>query len=330
MDAEERRCTGCTVLMVNSAAFVALFAFYRPIYKWSKIHEWKIYQFIKWVHVMPNESQEDRGVGVEIPASLAENIPLSDHEEDISEGGQTVRRKGVYLLPNLFTTGALFGGFFAIISAMHGNFANAALAIFAAQVLDGFDGRVARMTNTQSAFGTEYDSLSDMVSFGLAPAIVLFSWGLEPLGKYGWAAAFVYVTCAALRLARFNTHVGEEDKRYFTGLASPPAATLMASGVWCGSELELTIPISVFAALVTIFVGLTMVSNLRYLSFKGLDANRRVPFVTLFIVLMVFIVVTIDPPRVLFAMAFVYALSGPLAWLWNLVFKRSKSVEADI
>lgn len=273
---------------------------------------------------MTKRTQKEQAVEAELPVDLTENIPLCDHEEEVSEGGQKVRRKGVYLLPNLFTTGALFGGFFAIVSAMHGNFANAALAIFAAQILDGFDGRVARMTNTQSAFGTEYDSLSDMVSFGLAPAIVLFSWGLEPLGKYGWAAAFVYVTCAALRLARFNTHVGEEDKRYFTGLASPPAATLMASGVWCGSEIELTFHVSVFAALVTVFVGLTMVSNIRYLSFKGLDANRRVPFVTLFIVLMTFIVVTIDPPKVLFTMAFVYALSGPLVWLWELLFKREK------
>lgn len=271
------------------------------------------------------QEQHEKSEDVE-PAVLSENIPVDEHIEEVSEGGKKIRRKGVYLLPNLFTTGALFGGFYAIISAMNDQFAHAAMAIFAAQVLDGFDGRIARMTNTTSAFGTEYDSLSDMVSFGLAPAVVLFSWGLEPLGKYGWAAAFVFVTCAALRLARFNTHAGEGDNHYFVGLASPPAATLMASGVWWGSELELTLPISVFAAFVTTLVGLLMVSNLRYQSFKGLDGDRRVPFVALFITLMVFIVVTIDPPKVLFAMAFLYALSGPLSWLWRLALGlRSKS-----
>lgn len=260
--------------------------------------------------------------------SLPEGLPVDEHVEEVSENGERVKRKGVYLLPNLITTGALFGGFFAIISAMNNNFADAAMAIFAAQILDGVDGRVARMTNTASAFGTEYDSLSDMVSFGLAPAVVLFSWGLEPLGKFGWAAAFVFVTCAALRLARFNTQADDTDKRYFTGLASPPAATLMASGVWCGSELALTTEISVFAALVTTCVGLLMVSNFRYQSFKGLDGDRRVPFVSMVITLMVFIAVTIDPPKVLFVMAFTYAASGPLGWLWAMLRQRTKKASS--
>ncbi len=260
-----------------------------------------------------NGSEQDK---TEFELKVQGVIPVDEHEEEVSENGEKVKRRGVYLLPNLFTTGALFGGFFAIISAMNDNFANAAMAIFAAQILDGFDGRVARMTNTTSAFGTEYDSLSDMVSFGLAPAVVMFSWALEPLGKYGWAAAFVFVTCAALRLARFNTFVGKVDSRYFTGLASPPAATLLASGVWLGSRYELTTEISIFAALVTSFVGVLMVSNLKYQSFKGLDGNRRVPFVAMFITLMVFIVVTINPPMVLFTMAFLYAISGPVGWLW--------------
>ncbi|WP_018415529.1 CDP-diacylglycerol--serine O-phosphatidyltransferase [Teredinibacter turnerae] len=260
----------------------------------------------------PSESAES------ISAKVSDVIPIDEHEEDeVAENGKLVRRRGVYLLPNLFTTGALFGGFFAIISAMNENFANAAMAIFAAQILDGFDGRVARMTNTTSKFGTEYDSLSDMVSFGLAPAIVIFSWALEPLGKYGWAAAFVFTCCAALRLARFNTQVGTSDSRYFTGLASPPAATLLASGVWLGSGYELTIEISVFAALVTAFVGFMMVSNLRYQSFKGLDANRRVPFVAMLITLFVFVVITINPPMVLFGLAFTYAISGPAGWVWE-------------
>ncbi|RYZ80731.1 MAG: CDP-diacylglycerol--serine O-phosphatidyltransferase, partial [Moraxellaceae bacterium] len=149
---------------------------------------------------------------------------FGDLEEEVSEGGQKVRHRGVYLLPNLFTTGALFCGFYAVVSGMHGNFIHAAVAIFIAMLLDGMDGRVARMTNTQSAFGEQYDSLADMVSFGVAPALVMFSWVLGDLGRWGWAAAFVYTACAALRLARFNTQIGVVDKKYFMGLASPMAA----------------------------------------------------------------------------------------------------------
>ncbi|VUD68315.1 Phosphatidylcholine synthase [Thalassocella blandensis] len=274
--------------------------------------------------------------GEEIALEVPEGLPVDEHFEEVSENGKKVTRKGVYLLPNLFTTGALFGGFFAIVNAMNGNFANAALAIFAAQILDGFDGRVARMTNTQSRFGTEYDSLSDMVSFGLAPAIVTYSWALQPLGKFGMAAAFVFAACAALRLARFNTQVGETDSSYFTGLASPPAATLVASGVWLGSEMELTTEISVIAAILVTFVGLMMVSNVKYQSFKGLDKNRRVPFVAMLLTLMVFIAVIIDPPIVLFALAFIYALSGPVMWLWHLRKKfgltrtEGSSVQSDL
>ena len=255
----------------------------------------------------------------DISLDLPDSLPVDEHVEEISENGRRVVRKGVFLLPNLFTTGALFGGFFAIVSAMSGNFANAALAIFAAQVLDGFDGRVARMTNTESAFGTEYDSLSDMVSFGLAPAVVVYSWALQPLGKIGMASAFVFTVCAALRLARFNTQAGSTDNRYFIGLASPPAATLMASGVWLGSGLELTIEISIIASVITAFVGLMMVSNLRYQSFKGLDKNRRVPFVAMLITMLVFIAVTVNPPVVLFVLAFTYALSGPIGWVWSRI-----------
>ncbi len=255
---------------------------------------------------------------------VTDSMPVDEHVEEVAENGAKVQRRGVYLLPNMFTTGALFGGFFAILAAFNGNFAQAAMAIFAAQILDGFDGRVARMTNTQSRFGTEYDSLSDMVSFGLAPAVVLYSWALEPLGKFGIGAAFVFVACAAIRLARFNTQSGETDSRYFIGLASPPAATLMASGVWWGSELELSTEISVFAAIVTAVVGLLMISNIRYQSFKGLDANRRVPFVAMIITVFVFILVMVDPPRVLFTMAFIYALSGPAAMLWRWVKNRDQ------
>ena len=258
---------------------------------------------------------------------VPESVPFDEHhEETLSESGEKVTRKGVYLLPNLFTTGALFGGFFAIVAAMQGDYATAALAIFAAQILDGFDGRVARMTHTESAFGTEYDSLSDMVSFGLAPAIVMYSWGLQPLGKFGLAAAFIFSACAAIRLARFNTQVGSTDSRYFVGLASPPAATLVASGVWWGSELELNTEVSILAAFIIAFVGVLMVSNLRYHSFKGLDKNRRVPFVAMLITLLVFIAVTIDPPVVLFTLAFTYACSGPMLWLKQLIFSRKSTL----
>lgn len=251
-------------------------------------------------------------------------IPVDEHIEEVSENGEKVRHKGVYLLPNLFTTGALFGGFYAILAAMGGHFDHAAWAVFAAQVLDGFDGRVARMTHTESAFGVEYDSLSDMVSFGLAPAIVVYSWGLQPLGKFGLAAAFIFAACAAIRLARFNTHAGVSDNRYFTGLASPPAATLVAAGVWLGSGLTLTAEISVVAALLVSFVGVLMVSNLRYLSFKGLDKNRRVPFVAMLLTVLIFVAVTIDPPVVLFALALTYTLSGPVLWVLQL---KNKSAE---
>ncbi|MFL0810794.1 MAG: CDP-diacylglycerol--serine O-phosphatidyltransferase [Agarilytica sp.] len=267
--------------------------------------------------------KENEKLAIEVP----EGLPIDEHVEEVSENGKKVTRKGVYLLPNLFTTAALFGGFFAIIAAMNGKFDHAALAIFAAQILDGFDGRVARMTNTQSAFGTEYDSLSDMVSFGLAPAIVTYTWALQPLGKYGMGAAFIFAACAAVRLARFNTQVGETDNRYFIGLASPPAATLVASGVWLGSEWALTNEVSVLAALVITFVGLMMVSNLRYQSFKGLDKNHRVPFVAMFITMLVFIAVMMNPPVVLFALAFTYAVSGPAGWVWHLF--RGASLKAS-
>jgi len=270
----------------------------------------------------PEDKKPQRFIDLDMP----ESVPVDEHYEEISEGESKVRRKGVYLLPNLFTTGALFGGFFALLAAYNGNFAHAALAIFAAQVLDGFDGRVARMTNTQSKFGTEYDSLSDMVSFGLAPAVVVYSWALEPLGKYGVAAAFVFVACAAIRLARFNTQSEDSDSNFFTGLASPPAATLMASGVWWGSELELTFELSVLAALICTGIGLLMVSNIRYQSFKGLDGNHRVPFVALLITIIIMILVLNDL-RTLFVLAFLYALSGPAMFVWEkLRFSKSANV----
>ena len=242
---------------------------------------------------------------------------VDEHVEEVEEKGQKIRRKGVYLLPNLFTTAALFAGFFAIVSGMNGQFEQAAMAIFAAQLLDGFDGRVARMTNTTSAFGVQYDSLSDMVSFGLAPALVIFSWGLEPLGKVGWGAAFVFTACAALRLARFNTQVESVDKRYFVGLASPPAAAIFAATVWSWHDARPSYEVSLALAIAVTLVGLLMVSNVRYTSFKGLNLRGRVPFVVLFAAVLIFVLVAVDPAHTLLLMALTYCISGPIAWGWN-------------
>ncbi len=256
--------------------------------------------------------------------SIENYIPIDEHVEEVSENGRKVQRKGIYLLPNLFTSAALFAGFYAIIAAINGDFAAAGLAIFFGQLLDGVDGRVARMTNTQSKFGQEFDSLSDMVTFGLAPAIVVFMWCLSGLGKLGWAVAFVYVASAAIRLARFNAQAETADNRYFTGLASPPAATLIASTVWLGSDLGYTpdsLPVLfVFVmAILTAAVGFLMVLNVRYHSFKGIDFSSRVSVVALFVFMLLLVLIAADPPRVLFIIALTYAASGPLGALWRKV-----------
>ncbi len=244
-------------------------------------------------------------------------LPFDEHVEEVSENGKKVRHRGVYFLPNLFTTGALFAGFYAIVSAMHGSFDSAAIAIFVAMALDGLDGRVARLTNTSSAFGEQYDSLSDMVSFGLAPSLVMFSWALADLGKLGWAAAFVFAVCAALRLARFNTQIGVVDKKYFVGLASPPSAAILASIVWTGHSGDVSTPVAAVAALITAVAGLLMVSNVRYYSFKDIDFRGRVPFVVMLLIVAVFVIVSINPPIVLLCMSVTYGLSGPAVWLWR-------------
>lgn len=254
-------------------------------------------------------------------------LPFDEHIEEVQEGGKKVRHRGVYLLPNLCTTAALFSGFYAIISAMNGRFDVAAIAIFVSMVFDGLDGRVARMTNTSSAFGEQYDSLADMVSFGVAPALVIFNWGLADLGKVGWAAAFGFTACAALRLARFNTQIGTVDKGVFVGLASPSAAALIAAMVWVGSGVEVDWIIATAAMLVTIMAALLMVSNVRYTSFKSIDLRGRVPFVAMLAVVLVFVVITIDPARVLLVAAASYASSGPACWLWQrraMLFGRGK------
>ena len=249
---------------------------------------------------------------------------IDEHIEEVVENGKSVRHKGIYLLPNLFTTGALFSGFYAIIAGMNGNFEAAAIAIFVAMLLDGLDGRVARLTNTSSAFGEQYDSLSDMVSFGVAPALVMFSWALQDMGKLGWAAAFTYCAGAALRLARFNTQIGVVDKRYFVGLASPAAAALVAGTVWVGSASQASGVFLWLCALVTALAGVLMVANVRYTSFKEVDFRGRVPFVVMLAVVLAFAVVTIDPPRILLAIFAGYAFSGPATVLWRK-FKARKS-----
>lgn len=228
-------------------------------------------------------------------------------------------RKGIYLLPNMFTTGALFSGFYAIVASMNGDFVNASIAIFVAMILDGLDGRVARLTNTQSDFGAEYDSLSDMVSFGVAPALVAFTWALQDLGKIGWVAAFIYVSGAALRLARFNTQLGTADKNFFTGLASPAAAAMVAGTVWVFSETKVPgADVAWLIAFVVPVTGLLMVSNFKYHSFKGLDFRGKVPFFSLLIVVLALVIVSLDPGKVLLSIFLAYAMSGPAysLWLW--------------
>jgi len=241
-------------------------------------------------------------------------LEVFDDVEEVRESGRKVRHRGVYLLPNLFTTGALFCGFYAIVSGMDGNFGHAAVAIFLAMLLDGMDGRVARMTNTQSAFGEQYDSLADMVSFGVAPALVMFSWVLHDLGRWGWAAAFIYTACAALRLARFNTQIGVVDKKYFIGLASPMAASVIAATVLTLSNYspETTLAKSGLA-LLTASVGLLMVSNFRYTSFKSVDFRGRVPFGFMLLVVMAFALLIIYREEGLLLLSVVYGLSAPAA-----------------
>jgi CDP-diacylglycerol--serine O-phosphatidyltransferase len=227
----------------------------------------------------------------------------------------SLRKRGIYLLPNLFTTGALFAGFYAIVQAMNNRFEFAAVGIFIAMVLDGLDGRVARLTHTQSEFGAEYDSLSDMVSFGVAPALVVYEWALKGLGKWGWFAAFIYCAATALRLARFNTNIEVVDKRYFQGLPSPAAAALIAGFVWVMHDFDFSgESVSWYAAALAVFAGLSMVSNLPFYSFKDFNMRKSVPFLVIFLVAIFLIFVSSYPPGVLFGLFMCYALSGYVLW----------------
>ena len=254
--------------------------------------------------------------------------------------GQPVRkrRKGIYVLPNLFTLAALFGGFYSVVMAMNGRFDLATIGVFAAMVLDSLDGRVARLTHTQSAFGEQMDSLSDMVSFGAAPALIAYEWALRPLGRWGWIAAFVYCACAALRLARFNVNTGVVDKRYFQGLPSPAAAALVTGFIWLTNEIInahrdvpwfkafielftgggiLRTDLSWFMFAITLLAGLTMVTNVPFYSFKDFGGKRSVPFALLIGVVLLMAVISIEPPTMLFLLFVLYALSGYVLYVWR-------------
>jgi CDP-diacylglycerol---serine O-phosphatidyltransferase len=250
------------------------------------------------------------------------NTPSEPSQQPDSESsGELVvkkRRKGIYVLPNLFTLAALFGGFYAIVMAMNGRFDQAAIGVFCAMVLDSLDGRVARMTNTQSAFGEQMDSLSDMVSFGAAPALIAYEWALRPLGRWGWIAAFVYCACAALRLARFNVNTGVVDKRFFQGLPSPAAAALVMGFVWLMVEAEMNpkdMPWLVF--FLCLYAGLTMVTNVPFYSFKDMSLKKSVPFAVVVAIALGIAVITIHPPTVLFAVFVCYGVSGYVVFAWR-------------
>jgi len=261
------------------------------------------------------------------------------HEIDQSEAAQGVlvrkRRKGIYILPNLFTLAALFGGFYAIVMAMNGHFDLAGIGIFCAMVLDSLDGRVARMTNTQSAFGEQMDSLSDMVSFGAAPALIAYEWALKDLGRWGWIAAFVYCACAALRLARFNVNTSVVDKRFFQGLPSPAAAALVAGFIWLLTEFGVergqsvalgwgVVSWTMFA--LTLYAGLTMVTNVPFYSFKDIQMKKTVPFFVIVLIALGLAMISIRPSLVLFCVFVFYGFSGYGIYLW----RRAKGLQTSV
>lgn len=272
---------------------------------------------------MSEEEQDTQSEGL---------LPIDEHEEIVSEDGRKVRRRGIYLLPNMMTLGALFSGFYAIIAGMSGNFNEAGWAILIAGILDGLDGRIARLTNTESAFGAQFDSLSDMVSFGVAPALIMFSWAFAPLGRVGWAASFIYMSCAALRLARFNVQLGTVDKRFFVGLQSPLAAGVVTFLPWVGYKygLEVTPLVAYLCAILTVFIGFLMISNYNYSSFKELQFKGTVPYMVFVLVVIMLVVVAQSPHEVLLTMAVVYALSGPIMWIYKKRPAKATSPEVPI
>ncbi|NLC20408.1 MAG: CDP-diacylglycerol--serine O-phosphatidyltransferase [Halomonadaceae bacterium] len=257
----------------------------------------------------PDDGEKKQPVEEDLAAAFLRETEVI--EESI-ENGKKVRRKGIYLLPNLFTTSALFAGFFSVVAGINGDFTAAAVAIFIAMILDGLDGRVARMTNTQSAFGAEYDSLSDMLSFGVAPALVAFNWILQDVGKTGWVVAFLYVACAALRLARFNVQIGSADKEWFIGLPSPSAAAFVAASVWTFHSFDAeAFGFKLLMLIVVAAAGILMVSNIRYYSFKEIDLKGPVPFVVLLAIVLGFVVISVEPSVMLLLLFSGYVASGP-------------------
>ena len=258
----------------------------------------------------------------------------SAHDLDVVDTPPRPRRKGIYILPNLFTLAALFGGFYAIVMAMNGRFEQAAIGVFCAMVLDSLDGRVARMTNTQSAFGEQMDSLSDMVSFGAAPALIVYEWALKGLGKPGWIAAFVYCACAALRLARFNTNIGVVDKRFFQGLPSPAAAALVTGFIWIMDDAGFKEGIREIGWLVwltfgiTLYAGLTMVTNVPFYSFKDVSFRRSVPFIVIVAIALFIALINLHVPGMLFLLFVAYGLSGYAVFVYRRMKGQPVSVIA--
>lgn len=257
---------------------------------------------------------------------------VGDYEETHGAGA-TASARGVFLLPNLFTTGALFCGFYSVIAGMQGDFYSGSVAILVAMIFDGLDGRVARLTHTTSAFGAEYDSLSDMISFGIAPALLMFNWALVDTGKLGWVAAFLYTACAALRLARFNTQRDSVDAGYFVGLSSPAAAAAVTGSVWLGQTHDLsasTLPLAWLHAALLAGLGFLMIARFPYFSFKSIKLDGRVPFVRIFLIVGVLALIALDPPLFIWVFSFLYAISGPIQHLRNNVAQRSgKEVHPD-
>ena len=276
-----------------------------------------------------DRSRMSRARSRQNPEWTEEPFESADFEsEDLEVKPPRARSKGIYLLPNAFTTAALFCGFFAIVQAMNHQFETAAIAIFASLVLDGMDGRIARMTNTQSAFGEQYDSLADMVSFGVAPALVAYEWVLKDFGKWGWLAAFTYCAGAALRLARFNVNTGVVDKKFFQGLPSPAAGALIAGFIWLADDNKIPVRDSAIpwvTFLITIYAGLTMVSNARFYSGKALDIRYRVPFGVMVLMILTFVLISSNPPLTLFGIFVIYAISGYVIWAWERMSGRKLS-----
>ncbi len=234
------------------------------------------------------------------------------------------KKRGIYILPNLFTIGTLFAGFYAIISGMSHRFDQAAFAIFIAMLLDSLDGRIARLTNTATAFGAEFDSLADMVSFGVAPPLVMYAWTLNNFGKLGWLAAFIYAAAVALRLARFNTQIGKASKRYFQGIPCPAPAGVMAGLIWTCNQFGIyNQALGIGALILTALLGIFMVSNIRYRSFKDLNLKSKSSFVAILLIVLIIVLIAIDPAPILFAVFFIYAFSGPVLTLWGLRQKKA-------